>query len=215
MCGLFQFPSPSFILVSGSSQSGKSTWTRKLISSPDMFELPVSKFCYCYGVDREELSGLGDSVEVHKGLPNNVMLDNFIHSNPGHKVLILDDLLTESTKNPDLLHSIATRMVSHHCMTCIYLTQSLFAVPKTVRSNANVIVLFKSENDIQSVSTLGRQLFASDRYRHFMEVYTSLFDQPYSYLCIVLHPRAHRELKLCTDVFSPYPTVFLPNNYCL
>lgn len=215
MVASFIIPSPSFVILSGSSASGKSHFVRRLIQRPDMFELPVSRFLYCYGIDRDELEGLGDNVDIHKGLPSHVVLENFLQSNPGHRVLILDDLLREASKERDLLHALATRLVSHACVTVLFLSQSLYEIEKSVRSNANMIILFKSENDVQSVATLGRQLFSGTRYRHFMSVYNSLFDEPYSHLCISLHPRCERTLKLTSDLFSPYPTVFLPHDFTL
>jgi len=202
----FQFKTPSLIILSGSSQAGKTTFVHKLLHNKHLFEHPPAKILYCMGVETQSLPPAG--VELYRGLPDEDSIRVFCGGSPA--VVILDDLLIEMQKRPEIVQSLAIRLVHHLNITVIILTQSLFDVSRVVRTNANYVVLFRSDASQLAVSTYGRQLFSGAMYKYFLDTFKDATNEPYSYVVIDIHPRTHPQIKLVSQIFSPFPVIYLP-----
>lgn len=88
----------------------------------------------------------------------------------GHKLLILDDLMSYYLKNKTELNNLFTR-VAHHCnCSIINIVQSLFAQERTARANSTYICLTKSTGDNLQIQNFARQIFPG-KSNYFMEAY--------------------------------------------
>jgi hypothetical protein len=211
--GRFRFLSPGLIIVAGSSMAGKTTFIKKLLQTPTLFHPSFDAILFCYGVRTEshEFFSQMPNVQMHEGLPDTSTLNIFAEANPGLNLLcVLDDLLQECLDNAKLITSLSTRLVHHLKMTTILVTQSIYALPKIIRSNCHYYVLVRSDADYQSIQMLGRQLFSGKNYKFFTSAHQIATEENYGYLIVTLHPRSYSQHKLVTDIFSPYIRVFRP-----
>jgi len=202
----FTFKTPSLIILSGSSQAGKTTFVHKLLANRHLFESRPRKVLYCMGVETTSHPPAG--VDLYKGLPDEDSIKVFCGGAPA--IVVLDDLLIEMQKRPEMLRALAIRLVHHLNITVIILTQSLFDVSRVVRTNANYVVLFRSDASQLAVAMYGRQLFTGATYKYFMESFKDATAEPYSYLVVDIHPRTHPDIRLLSDIFSPFPTIYVP-----
>ena len=58
----YTFITPTTMIISGATGSGKTTWLKKLLSHPDMFSTKPDRIIYCYGTWQdtfEDMDGCG------------------------------------------------------------------------------------------------------------------------------------------------------------
>ena len=195
------FETPTSILVSGPSQSGKTFLVRRIIDNRnEMFQVPPTKVVYAYSAWQpvfDEMKG----VEFHQGLPTQQDLDEW--SNPGtHLVLVLDDLMGEACSSESVM-SIFTIQCHHKNITVLFLTQNVFPPGKYARSislNSHYIILCKSKRDLLQIQTLGKQIFPGQS-SFFVASYQDAVSQPFGYLVCDLHPGTDKRFQLRTRIF--------------
>ena len=201
---MFLFQSPTTMILSGATGSGKTTWLKSLLDHrKDMFFSPPERILYFYGTWQplfEEMEKSG--VEFIEGLP-----PQDIENQSGKPmVVILDDLLEEATKS-DVVERLFTKGSHHKNMTVIYLTQNLFRQGKNARNitlNAHYLVLFKNPRDVGQVGNVGKQLGCSSFLKKAFEDATA---EKYGYLVIDLSPHTEAQYRYRTHVFPSEDTL--------
>lgn len=193
----FVFKTPALLYCSGPSMSGKTTWLMELLANVDkMFDKPIDKIIYCYGVDTGRLPR-DDSITLHEGPPDLQMLEG-----DGNKLLILDDLMTYYADNKGELNNLFTKFAHHRNCSIINIVQSLFAQDRCARSNSNYILLTKSVSDTLQIQNFSKQVFPG-KANFFWESYLDAVNsQPYGYFLIDLHATTRDDRRLCTSIFD-------------
>jgi septin family protein len=116
------FGCPFTMLVCGSSGSGKSSFTRKLLATSDLLVDPPRRIVWCYGVAEQGMGGNesgwrstmnenGTTVEYHHGLPTEDMLSE------GRMICVIHDLMTEA-KSSSIVSDIYSKHSHHNNITC-------------------------------------------------------------------------------------------------
>lgn len=128
-----QLKAPSCIIVSGSSNCGKTYLIEKLLSNHETcFEKPIEELYWVYAKHtRDEqlfqrLQGLNMPVEFHEGYPKEKLSENTLFTKPteAHKCLVLDDIFTGPSACTSLFDMF--NIISHHQnITCIVVVQNL------------------------------------------------------------------------------------------
>ena len=198
------FITPTTIIISGATGSGKTTWLKKLLKHQNLFSTKPEKIIYCYGVWQEAFEDMSN-IEFRQGL------DIPSKKEKGHMIVILDDLMSEVVKS-STVQSLFTEGSHHGDITVIFILQNLFQQGKHARSimlNSHYIVLMKNPRDIQQVKLLGRQL---DQEKLVTEAYKDCMKEQYGYLVIDLSPHnIHENLRIKTHIFPGEDlTVYLP-----
>lgn len=125
-------------------------------------------------------------------------------------LIIVDDMMENVCKRPEILTSLYTRKVHHRNLACVTLLQALY--PKNMRVislNSTAICLFKQIRNADSVSYLARQIFPMNP-RYFMESYENAVSRKYGYLTVELHPNADDRFRLRNSLFvTPEMKVYL------
>lgn len=204
----FRFRCPFNAIVVGSSQSGKTTWTLDLLKHHELFDLPIVQIIWYHGIESNNLPN-SPHIKTIAGLPDVNTLKHLSGDGKQHRVVVIDDLLTEAIANKDLIAQLWTR-VSHHCnMSFLLLSQSLFEIPRLIRNNSHYMVLFKALADRLNVVNLGKQIFPG-QLQYFLASFNDATEKSYGYIIISAHPREDQvHFRLCTEIFG-IPKIYLP-----
>ena len=133
---LLKFESPTSIFLVSPSSSGKTVLAKNILKHSDgMFRIPPSKIFYCYSIWQNLYSDMQNeisNIHFHKGLPSMETLTEW-GSLTGHKMLVLDDLMTEAADSSEIVHLMCVRS-HHHQITVIHILQNVFHQGKSMRS---------------------------------------------------------------------------------
>ena len=200
----FVFNTPTTIVVSGTTGSGKTTWIKRVLDNLNMFKTKPDRIVYCYGVWQDAFSDM-KNVEFRQGLnlPNN--------SGDQHLLLILDDLMSAVVESPSA-EALFTEGSHHKNITVIFILQNFFKQGKharTIALNSHYINIMRNPRDIQQIKILGRQI---GQEKLIEEAYKDCMTKQYGYLLLDLSPHnTNEELRLKTNIFPGEDTVvYLP-----
>ena len=157
-CFDFRLKAPFCMTISGESQSGKSTLVKDiLLRRYELIYVPIDDILYCYSEFQEGFNKLKSAIptiKFHEGLPT-----SFADPFDRHRLIILDDLMSEVCANKKIVNSLFTKLSHHHNVSVIYLTQSFFEKEqKVLTSNCQYICFTKSPREVSKVLCFGRQL---------------------------------------------------------
>ena len=195
------FHCPASIMISGCTSSGKTTFVKKLLEHPELFEPPPQKILYCYGAWQplfEDMKSTFKDIEFHGGLPDSELITNFVDGN--HNIVVLDDLMSDIVKDEDI-QQLFTRGSHHMNLTILYLTQNAFCQGKCARTislNCAYLVLFKNPRDIYQIQLMGRQIGLPNT---LPEAYDDCMEEKYGYLVVDLSPHHVGLPRLWSHVF--------------
>ena len=202
----FKFICPFNAIVCGSSQSGKTYWTRQLLNHLHLFDKPVAEVIWCHGITTTTMPESG--IVRIAGLPDLDQLEQMAVDGR-HRLLILDDVLIESMENKLILPKLFTKFSHHLNMSVIVLTQSLFDVGRICRISAHYTVLFRNLSDQLNVTIWGRQVFAK-QLPYFMASFNDATSQQFGWLMVCNHPKEKNpRYRLITGIFDIIK-VYLP-----
>lgn len=151
-------------------------------------------------------------ITFYEGLPTKTELETWYMNEPNEKILVLDDLMTESSNSKDVLH-VFTKLAHHLKFFCILISQNAFCPGKefrTISLNTHYFFLFKNARDELQIQNLGRQIFPS-KVKYFTDAYRKATAKKYGYLLVDLSPHSDSRYKLRTNILpSQLTTVYLP-----
>ena len=192
---LFPFISPSLIMVSGATMSGKTEFVLRLIRErKQLFTSPPKSILYAYSTWQDKFNQFSD-VTFHQGLPNREMMEP-------NSICVIDDLMAEASSSLEVM-KLFTIDAHHKQITVIFLTQVIFPQWKYSRIlslQVQYFVLFGSKRDRLSVSCLGRQMFPGQQ-EYFLSSYDDTTSQPFGYLVVDLHQKSSKHGQLRTKIF--------------
>ena len=209
---LVRFRNPCSLACYGASQTGKTSFVKKLLMNRDeMFEHKIHKILYCYTTYQkafEEMEKI-DNLEFKKGMPGPQDIEKLTESGL-HTILVLDDLMSV-INNSNFAEEIFVCSSHHLCMTTIFLSQNLFQGGKKARTislQLHYLILFRNLRDQSQISTLGRQLYPGKK-KEFQAVYNDALKEPYSYLVVDTSPHSDRRYQLRKNIFpQEYPIIY-------
>lgn len=187
------FHSPTTIIVSGTTGSGKTTWLKRLLEE-NLFDIPPKRILYFYGAWQDIFDSF-KNVEFYEGLPKS--FDEF--ADGGHNVLIFDDLQDDITKSKEA-ENLFTRGSHHKNFTVIFVNQNIFYQGKhsrTIALNTHYTILFRNPRAALQLQTLASQTGLC----HLKEAFQDATKDKYGYLCIDLCPHSEDMYRLRTRIF--------------
>lgn len=160
---LLPISTPTTILICGSTQSGKTYFTKLLLQNPKrMFTKQVQKIIYAYSEYQnifDDMKTTNPGIIFHQGLPSKEDIDQYTEA-IDHTLLVLDDLMLKIVQSEDCVHLFT--VTSHHRnVSLIFLTQNLYPPRKysrTISLNCLNVILFKNYRDSRQVITFGSQI---------------------------------------------------------
>ena len=198
---LIKFESPTTMIISGASQSGKSTLVRDLLVNRfACFTRKPKDVLYCFNVWQplfDEMQKEIDDIHFHEGLPNEDDIMKFSQDKE-HSICVLDDL-ADQAKDSYFVQKLFCVLSHHRNITVILITHNLFEKGKTSRTinlNSHYIILFQNMRDEMQVRALARQIHPENS-KYFIQAYKlAVEDKRYGYLIIDLSVGALKKYHL-------------------
>ena len=202
---LLPFNPQSSIIVSGPTNSGKTTWVYRLLQNLDgmYYNDPPERIMYCYSVWQtlyEDMEKDISNIGFHEGLPSKEILDEL--SSENSKVLILNDIFNKVVSSENVA-DVFTSGCHHRGFSCIFITQNIFSQGKFARTlalNSSYLVVFKNIRVTSQIGVLGRQLFPN-KGKYFIESHEDATSYLHGYLVIDLTCTGNERFRLRTKIF--------------
>ncbi len=206
---MYPFPTSTTIAVSGTTSSGKTSWTFRLLEHLEqMFEVPPRKVLYCYSVYQDAFQQCRlSTITFRAGLPSEEDLEALSEGGE-HTLVVLDDLM-RSVTNDERMERLFTEGAHHRKTSVLYLNQNLYFRGKhtrTINLNTHFLILMRNPRDTSQIQALGRQVFPGQS-RGVWEAYKDATHEPYGYLVLDLSPQAEESHRLRTNIFPGERTV--------
>ena len=193
--------SPLTATISGSTGSGKTRWLYKLLQHKnEMFDIPVHKIIYCYGVWQPLFDEMEKYLDInfHEGVPTIGTINEFVDGQ--HNIIVLDDL-QDQVSNSLEAEQLFTRDSHHKNLTVIYIVQNLYQQGKCARNialNSHYFIVFKNSRDVTQISNLGRQIGMA---KLLQEAYKDATSEAYNLLIVDLSLHTNEAYKLRSHIF--------------
>jgi len=207
---------PFNLIVSGASQSGKTSWVKNLLTIQDqIFTKKPSRIFLFYRsmqdiyLEMERDNLIHELINVQTTMPSLDEIYNMVapYKDNGGSLLFFDDSMVSVDQNFEQLFC----NISHHENTSIiFLTQNLFFKDKSFRTmslNSQYMVLLKNNRDITQVSILGKQVSPNNS-AYITQSYQEATKLPYSYLMLDFCSDTEPILRVRSNIFPhQFPTV--------
>ena len=200
------FLSPTTMIVSGPTGSGKNTFVFKLIEhKAKMFTVEPERIYYFYSVWQPLFDRiLNKNIHFVQGLPDEKLIRTI--SNDKHNLIILDDMQIKAMNDP-YIANLFSRESHHNNLSVILLLQNLFHQGKYRRDvslNSHYFILFKNLRDTNQVKVLGNQLGIR---RKLENAYKDATEESFSYILVDLSPSSNSNYMLRSHVFPEDHTI--------
>ena len=201
----FRLRSDRTMCISGPSQSGKTTFLKRLLAQRDeLFHTPFRRVIWCYGIYQHELHNdfRNQGVILYDGIPS-------VSDLQPYDLIILDDLLNESDSSKDLT-KMFTQTAHHLPCFIIFVSQNLFPKGKESRTrslNTHYYAIFKNPRDKSQFETLARQMYPSNS-KALVDVFEDATKQAYGYLFIDFTQECDERYRFRTNIFSNQMIVY-------
>ena len=197
------------IFCQGPSRSGKSTWVSNLLKHLHQFAKKIPEvIIYVFAEWQEKLDDLQTEKLVDYFIQGNEQIEeqlNKFTKNKKSSLIIFDDQINSQTTT-----SYAARLFTvdarHSGKSCIWITQNLFGMGKngadvrSIRTNADYLILFKCPGDCLSIQTISKQMTGGPLLYNIHSAITS--QDPYSYLMINITQSSNEKLKFTSHTFE-------------
>jgi hypothetical protein len=208
----WRLKAPFTMVISGMSQSGKSTLTGNILARRNEIIVTeddrlINRVMYCYTEHQpkffSELERRVPGIQFHKGLP-----EEYADGTDAPSIVILDDLMSEASKSDDAC--AAFTRTSHHRNVCIImLIQNFFFKNlKSLTGNCQYLTIMKNPRDSSFMSCLGRQMNGGRKNVVLDEAYKDCMETPYGYIFIDLKQTQNDKYRIRNKIFPEDCTVY-------
>ena len=200
-----RFQHPFTMLISGTSGSGKSVFTKKLVG--DRVSPKLEKVFWFYGEWQPTYADAPPNVTFVPGMP--ASLDNYIDGVQGPKAVVFDDLMMKAADN-EMIAECFTQKRHHHNLSVILILQNLFVQGRMMRNvqlNTQYMVLLSNPRDKSQIATLARQV-EPGRSAQVVKAYTDATSEKYGNFLIDLKPDTPERLRYRSNVLKDVQTVY-------
>ena len=184
------------LIICGRSNSGKTTWVKKLIEHRDvLFKEKIQKIYWFYSTWQKEYENLKNDVIFKNGIDDDEIQNNNMEAN---SMLVLDDLVMEMENNHSIT-ALFTKYMHHKSLFLIYVSQNFYHQSREAHMrhlNSHFIVFFKNPWDKTQLSILARQMFPGRSSHEFSIMFEKVTEKPHGYLLIDLRQEMPAEIHL-------------------
>ena len=191
--------------VAGPSQSGKTTFLKKLLLyRNELFKQSIQRVLWCYGIEQpslhSELQRYG--CILYNGIPSVADLKPY-------DLVVLDDLLNESDTSKDLT-KMFTQTAHHLPCFVIFVSQNLFPKGKDARTrslNTHYYVIFKNPRDKSQIQVFARQVSPSNA-KALIEIFEAATQEQFGYLFIDFTQECDERYRFRSNIFDRHWSMY-------
>ena len=192
---------PFSMMISGPSQSGKTTFVGKLLEhKSDMIQPNIKEILWFYGAESsiEAIREKYPNIQFFPGLPDVNQLEKF--DSAVNRLMIIDDLMLQKD-TPKILSDLFTKSSHHKNISVIFIVQNVFEKAlRTASINSKYIVVFKNPRDQSQISTLGTQMFGKGD-SLIKKAYSDISQIPHSYLLLDFDQEVNPCKRVRSNIF--------------
>ena len=199
-----QFRAPFRILLSGSSQCGKSTWIFKFLRHlTSVADTQFDKIIYVYEASQplyEDIRREMPHIIWIRGYDPDGPLQEHLSNSSLTKLVIFDDQMMKLAKSQEFAE-LATTLSHHQNVSYLVTLQNLLYQGKymrTIHLQTTAYILFKSPRDITQIRILGNQVGRPN----LVKAYTNATQNKYNYLCVDLQIETPDTLRVRSGVLD-------------
>lgn len=199
---------PATILLSGPSQSGKTSLVHKmLLNGEKLFSdgRCIQNILYFYKEWQTSYGELKDKMKVEfiNRLPRSDEIRNKTESfkELGGSIVVIDDFMQDLSKDTV---EIFTALSHHLNITVMLLVQNLFSKNPQFRDislNSSYVIVFKNPRDASQISFYARQYAPGDS-KAIVELFRRVTKDPYSYLLFDNHQLTPDAIRLRSNLLG-------------
>jgi GTPase SAR1 family protein len=197
---------PFRMIVSGASGVGKTMFIKNFFENLEDISQQFGTIIFSYSVDQPIYD------DLKKSVPNIVWLkglsasdlEEYLLSEEGDKLLIIDDQMVESTASAFLV-SLFTKLSHHTNTSIIFVVQNMFFQGKffrTISLNATCFCIFKNPRDQRQITFIAGQICPWNP-KYVCEAFKDATKDPFSYLFIDLRPDLEDSLRIRAKILDP------------
>jgi hypothetical protein len=193
---------PFTCTVGGATGCGKTVFVTRFLQNLDvLIDTKIEEIIWCYGVSQQAHKDMQKKIKTPirfiEGLPD---IDDISSLTSGPKIVVLDDLMTQSSKESvDLM----VRASHHRSLSVWSLVQNIFNQGKGQRDmslNSHYIVVFKNARDQAQISHFARQVDPENS-KFVVEAYRDATSRPHGYLLFDFKQSTPDYMRLRTNIF--------------
>jgi len=204
---MIKFYANTNIIVIGASSTGKTTTVLQILKLRLIEPFPPN-IIYLFGarqpfMDDWNTTKTNPKIDFYEGLQLDV-----IQNYQGPKILIIDDLMMEQSKELTQ-HFIAGSR--HSQTTTIYISHRVFLNDSNYRilsNNCSYMILLKSKRNRAEIARLAKQVLGAESSR-LMEGYKSIMSEDYGSVLLSFHNKVPEELIVTTNWLTECLNAFL------
>ena len=202
------FSHPFSMIISGPSQSGKTTLVERIIKTKNTMVKPqIAKITWFYGSE-SSITKLRDTypdIKFCSGLPNINEIEKF--DSDVNRLMIIDDLMCEKDSE-GVLVDLFTKSSHHRNISVIFIVHNVFEkYLRTVNINAKYMIMFKNPRDQSQIRVLGTQMFGSGD-NLVKKAYADISKEPHAYLLLNFSQDAKPCERVRTKIFPYEENIF-------
>lgn len=201
------FKYPFSMIVSGSSQSGKTEFVINLIRKRSLLlDTQIDYVIWVYGHKTKRISDIqkefGKFIILYDHLPDS--FENIYKQTKGKNIMIVLDDLMEETGNSKAVLNLFIKECHHRNLAVILIMQDMFFNSNyrvTFVRNSNYLVLMRSPMDMGVADSIARKLMPRNQ-KLFFEIFEKATTEQFSHLCISGHPKTNPRVKYRSHIFD-------------
>lgn len=194
------FSHPFTAMIAGPTQSGKSTFVRRILEyNQTMIKPAPTRMVYCYALWQDgfnQLKLIWPAIEFVQGI---VDIENL--NSKDNNLIILDDLMKQCQKDETVVNLFTTD--SHHRnISVFFITQNLFDQGKfcrTISLNCHYMIILNNPRDRTQIEFLGRQMFPRNS-KFLVECYDDATTVQYGYIFLDLKQSTNPKIRVQTSI---------------
>ena len=194
------------IQIVGPSGSGKTYFACNLLSSENIFKVPIQTIYWHSGVKEGELGHTLKKLKSLKRICHVFGLPQGWTDKPKKfDAIVIDDLFEEANQDSVTFNQLFTKIARHRQVTVLFLTQNLFhqgGKHRTRNLNTHYLVIFKNPRDMTVIDYLARQAYPNNR-NFLITVFRDATDnKPHGYLFMDFTQECPEDMRIRTDIFN-------------
>lgn len=209
--------------IIGSSSTGKTQFTIKLLTTPKLFRKPIERVYYVYQhlqpkYQKQLIShfGVENCVFVKNEIPEVFDKQNYFDKTKSQVIIIDDSLQLLNKQMGERLLNLLTTVSHHSNISVIFCVQTLThgsnQYLRIMLRNCTALILFSLSFGFDQISLLANRCFPQYK-KQFLQFYKDMTKHKYRSIMVSLLPEENDDLRIKFNILQENPP-YLQGVWC-